>query len=206
MAKATTENAREKLVQAGVDQFRRAGFVATTVDEICVAAGVTKGAFFHHFQSKEALAEACLQQWSRQFAELQKSAPYHSVTDPLEKLLGAIDFFVNMFADPQTPKSCLVGTTVQEISETHPVLRKTAQDCFASGARQFEALLDDACRDRGVALDTASLAQMWMATIQGSLLLYKASRDESVIPTNLRHFSKYIETLFADQSAVSGKK
>lgn len=205
MTKATTENAREKLIQAGVDQFRYAGFVATTVDEICASAGVTKGAFFHHFQSKEALAKTCLQQWSRQFAEFQKSAPYHSVADPLKKLLGAIDFFADMFANPQTPKSCLVGTTVQEISETHPALRQTAQECFASGARQFEALLADASRDRGVALDTASLAQMWMATIQGSLLLYKASRDESVIPTNLRHFSKYVETLFANKPAASGK-
>jgi TetR/AcrR family transcriptional repressor of nem operon len=54
---APATSARDKIVAAAIDLFRRNGYVATTVDEICAAAGVTKGAFFHHFESKEDLAE-----------------------------------------------------------------------------------------------------------------------------------------------------
>ena len=196
MSKNTGENAREKLLVAGTDLFRRHGFVATSVDQICTEAGVTKGAFFHHFDTKEALAEACLAAWDERFKAMFAAAPFQSIDDPLERLLTAIDFFVAVFSNPQMHKSCLAGTTVQEVAETHPVLRDAAQACFASGEEKFQSLLDDACRDRRVPLDTASLAQLWIATLQGSLLLCKASRDESVVPTNLQHMKHYIESLF----------
>ena len=53
-------HARDKLIAAAHQEVRRQGYSATTVDQICAAAGVTKGAFFHHFESKEALAESPL--------------------------------------------------------------------------------------------------------------------------------------------------
>jgi len=195
MSKNTGENARETLVDSGTDLFRRSGYVATTVDEICTAAGVTKGAFFHHFPSKEALARECLQKWQLQMETLHRSAVYQTIDDPVEKVLASIDFMSEVFSNPDAQKSCLAGTTVQEISETNPVLREAAQSCFLQGEVYFQSLLDDACRDRGTTLDTASLARHWMGTIQGALLLYKASRDPAVISENLTHFRCYVASL-----------
>jgi TetR/AcrR family transcriptional regulator, transcriptional repressor for nem operon len=203
MPKIVGESAREKLLTAGTDLFRRQGFVATSVDEICTEAGVTKGAFFHHFQTKEALAEACLAAWDERFKAMFAAAPFQAIDQPLEKLLAALEFFAGLFDDPNMLKSCLAGTTVQEVAETHPVLREAAQNCFLSGERHFQALLNDACCARGLKLDTASLARLWMATMQGSFLLCKASGDPSIVSTNLRHFTHYIESLFADVSRAA---
>ena len=195
MAKKSPENAREKLLEAGTELFRRRGYVATSVDEICHAAGVTKGAFFHHFESKEMLAESCLCAWERRIVAIHETAPFQALTDPREKLLACIDFFIGVFSNPDMCKSCLAGTTAQEVSETHPVLREAAQTCFASGEGEFQKLLDAACDDARIKLDTVSLAQLWMATLQGSILLSKAARDESLIGANLRHFRQYVESL-----------
>src|SRR3546814_5742043 len=68
-AKAPRGNARGKLVAAAHRTVRRKGYAATSVDEICVAAGVTKGAFFHHFVSKEALAVAAAEGWTERSEE-----------------------------------------------------------------------------------------------------------------------------------------
>ena len=57
-------DARTRLLEAGRDVIRAQGYSATTVDDLCKAAGVTKGAFFHHFASKEALAIAAAGYWS----------------------------------------------------------------------------------------------------------------------------------------------
>jgi TetR/AcrR family transcriptional repressor of nem operon len=200
MPKKSAENARDSLIQAGTDLMRRSGYVATSVDEICTAAELTKGAFFHHFPSKEALAEACLHNWQEQMATLHRSAAYQSLSDPVEKVLASIDFMIEVFSNPDVQKSCLAGTTVQEVSETNPVLREAAQACFVQGEAYFQSLLDaachsDACRSRGVTLDTASLANHWMCTMQGSLLLWKASRDPAVIRENLTHLKNYIASL-----------
>jgi TetR/AcrR family transcriptional regulator, transcriptional repressor for nem operon len=196
VAKSNAENAREKLVKAGIELFRRKGYVATTVDEICDDAGLTKGAFFHHFESKEALAEECLHEWDCRVIAMHEQAPFQAVADPVDKLLAAMDFFVGVFENPNMVKSCLAGTTVQEVSETHPKLREAAQKCFASGERYFQNLLADASASRGVTVDTSSLAKLWMATLQGSLLLCKASREDAVIPSNLKHIREYIRRLF----------
>lgn len=51
-------SARARLLDAAVETIRTKGYSATTVDELCAAAGVTKGAFFHHFDTKEDLAVA----------------------------------------------------------------------------------------------------------------------------------------------------
>jgi TetR/AcrR family transcriptional repressor of nem operon len=202
MVKKEAENAREKLLTAAIELIRRNGYVATTVDEICTEAGVTKGAFFHHFESKEALAHTCLQQWRQQFTAMVQSAPFHAVADPVDKLVGCMDFFISVFGNPNVVKSCLAGTVVQEVSESHPALRESAHSCFTSAEGFFQSLLDDACRDHNPRLDTASLAKLWMATLQGSFLLCKASRDETVIPANLKHVKQYIETRVAAHTAT----
>ena len=187
--------AREKIVAAAIDLLRQNGYVATTVDEICAAAGVTKGAFFHHFESKEALAETCLAAWNCQMQGLVAGAPFQALSDPVQKLLGCLDFFIGVFEDPRVMKSCLAGTTVQEVSETHPALRDAAQACFVSAAQQLTDLFNAACRAKRRKLDTAGLAKLWVATLQGSLILYKASRDEAVIANNLRQVREYVRML-----------
>jgi hypothetical protein len=49
---AESRNARDRLLNAAVCIVRQKGYHATSVDELCAAANVTKGAFFHHFKSK----------------------------------------------------------------------------------------------------------------------------------------------------------
>ncbi|NJL31801.1 MAG: TetR/AcrR family transcriptional regulator, partial [Phycisphaerales bacterium] len=49
---------RQKLVDAALYIIRLKGYSATTVDDICNKAGLTKGSFFHHFASKQDLAVA----------------------------------------------------------------------------------------------------------------------------------------------------
>lgn len=194
--------AREDLLAAGIELFRRNGYVATTVDDICAQAEVTKGAFFHHFASKEALAEACLQQWDAAAAARDQSAPYHAIDDPIEKLLACLDFYIAMFGNPRLLKSCLAGTVVQEISESNSVLRDAAQQCFIHAEQQFAALLKEAARARRKKLDALALAQLWMATLQGSLILCKASQDDRVIARNLRQIREHVCLLLG----VAGKK
>lgn len=191
MAKAES-GVRQRLIAAATDLFRRAGFVAVTVDEICRQAGVTKGAFFHHFESKEALAHECLAAWDRMAQGLEQGAPFQRATDPVEKVLGYMDFFTGLFSNPKLFKSCLAGTTVQEVADTNPALRESAHACFRSAQSRLEALLSAAARQQRKRLDAASLASLWMSALQGSLILSKASQDESVITTSLTHVRQYI--------------
>jgi TetR/AcrR family transcriptional regulator, transcriptional repressor for nem operon len=189
---------RTKIINTASELIRRKGFLATRIEDVCEQSGMTKGAFFHHFKTKEDLAEACLLAWSEMMTETLKTAPFQKARTPKARVVGAMDLFIKVFDDPNTLKSCLVGTTVQEVSETHPQLRTAANECLTKLSGFFTNILDDACRDAKPRVDTASLANLWISTIQGSLILYKASRESSVIRKNLQHVKQYIAGYLPD--------
>src|SRR5215467_15538476 len=93
-------DARTRLLDAAMRVIRQQGYSATTVDDICGAAGVTKGAFFHHFASKQDLGVAAATHFGQMAARLFGSAPYTEFADPLDRLLGYIDFRSALLTGP----------------------------------------------------------------------------------------------------------
>jgi AcrR family transcriptional regulator len=89
---AARSDARTKLLEAALSVIRTKGYSAASVDELCAAAGVTKGAFFHHFKSKDELGVAAADYWSATTGALFAAAPYHGHPDPLDRVLAYVDF------------------------------------------------------------------------------------------------------------------
>ncbi len=63
MAQQRSEETRERILNAAVKKFGAAGYEAASVDDICVEAGVSKGAFYHHFPSKQSVFLALMNDW-----------------------------------------------------------------------------------------------------------------------------------------------
>ena len=83
---------KQRIINAALSEIRTNGYSATTVDNLCEKAGVTKGAFFHHFKSKEDLAVNAADYWSSMTGDFFAQAPYHKHSDPLARILGYVDF------------------------------------------------------------------------------------------------------------------
>src|SRR4249919_4330325 len=82
--------AQTRLLDAALHVIRAKGYSASTVDDVCARAGVTKGSFFHHFKSKDELALAAVQHFSAMAQGLFATAPYHQHADPLDRLLAYV--------------------------------------------------------------------------------------------------------------------
>ena len=119
--------ARESLLEAAQHLMLAQGFAATTVDHICQAAAVTKGAFFHYFKSKDELAKATFDRFCRRGGERYQRAPFLKERDPLERLNGYVDFTIAQVKHPLRD-SCLVGMFSQELADSHPMLRTMCDD------------------------------------------------------------------------------
>ena len=198
MARTANPKTRDSLMEAAFGLVRRKGLAATSVDEICVAAGVSKGAFFHHFKSKDELAAATAQHWSDVTEPFFADAPFHEADDPVERLLGYVDLRAQMMAGDIAAFSCVVGTMVQEAWATSPAVQAGAWD---SMSRHAEALVPDieaakAARGIGDQLDARSLALHTVAVVQGAFILAKASGDPATSAETVRHLRRYIEMLF----------
>src|SRR5262245_35657542 len=119
---------RRRLLDAAQSLMLSKGFVATSVDEICSQASVTKGTFFHYFEGKEDLGKAALDR----FASCQEGRFLEAcseIEDPLERIYCWIACGIRASRDPSS-QGCLVGTFAQEISDTHPALRRRCEQVF----------------------------------------------------------------------------
>src|SRR5262245_29948017 len=135
---------KQKLLDAAQELMLAKGYTATSVDEICEAAGLTKGSFFHYFEGKEHLGRVVAQHFYASMQQLFQSAPFHQKEDPLDRVFGRVDFLIDLSRGPQSGRGCLLGTFVQELSATHPTIRSVCANCFDEAARSFKRDLDEA--------------------------------------------------------------
>jgi len=197
---AKAPSARTRLLEAAHGVVRRQGYSGTSVDDLCRAAGVTKGAFFHHFASKEALAVAAAEAWTEMArARIFTDAPWQRHHDPLDRVLAHIDFRFAMLDGPVDAFTCFVGTMVQEAFATNDKIRAA---CDASITAYAERLAEDVqaaidvhgARDGVAALDLAYHIQ---GVLQGAFILAKAKGDAGIARASVAHLKRYVETIFS---------
>jgi TetR/AcrR family transcriptional repressor of nem operon len=201
-AKATRSAAqpdgRSRLLDAAMQVIRERGYSATTVDDICGVAGVTKGAFFHHFKSKEELGVEAAGHFARMAEELFGAAPYRELADPLDRLLGYIDFRAAMLTGPIAGYTCLLGTMVQEAYDSHPAIRNACETYIGGHAAR---LSEDIAAAKALYAPAApwsaeSLGLYTQAVLQGSFILAKAKGGPEVARDCVAHLRRYILQLF----------
>ncbi len=190
--------ARNRLLDAALALFRAQGYTATTVDQLCAAAGVTKGAFFHHFASKEALGVAAAEYWGESTSALFAGAPYHQPGDPLQRLVAYVDFRKALLRGTPAQVCCYAGTVVQEMYQASPALREACAACIYNHAATLEADISAACEQHRLAPDWTprSLALHTQAVLQGAFVLAKASDAIAVAEQSCDHLKRYIQMLF----------
>lgn len=202
MARKQNPSTRPSLLEAAFTVIRTKGYAATTVDDICARAGLSKGAFFHHFSSKEDLAVAAANHWSDVTGALFTDAPYHQPDDPLERLLAYVAFRKELIQGSVPEFTCLVGTLTQETYETSEAIRNACWDSISGHADTLTADIEAAMQRYNVQGDftAESLALHTQAVIQGAFILAKASHDPQRAVECLDHLHRYLELLFIPQN------
>jgi TetR/AcrR family transcriptional repressor of nem operon len=188
---------KQRLLDAAQQLMLAKGFGATTVDEICEAAKLTKGSFFHYFESKDHLCKELLERFCASGEQLHGSL-CGTESDPLKRVFAYIDGIIACSTDPTMNQGCLLGTFAQELSDTHPQIRSVCAKGFDAWAKQFgqELAQAKAAYAPRASFDPKELADHFIALLEGSLILAKARQDPETIGRNMRHFRNYVKGLF----------
>jgi TetR/AcrR family transcriptional repressor of nem operon len=200
--RSSETGSRQKLLNAALTLIRAKGYTATSVDGLCEAAGVTKGAFFHHFKSKDDLGVAAAKYWAEVTGANFAAAPYHSHSDPLDRVLGYLDFRKTLLARTPSEISCLAGTMIQEVYSSHPEITQACAATIFDHAANIE-------KDIAAAMELYCIRGEWTAhslalhtqvVLQGSFILAKAKGDVEVAVESIDHLRRYIEQLFKNET------
>jgi len=193
---------KRKLLDAAVALMLRQGYTATTVDQICAEAGLTKGSFFHCFRSKVALGIAAMDHFSCGQGRAFKEAGFDQIDDPVARLHCLFETMADMIKSPQFPCACVVGNLAQEMAQSSPEFRESCDGHFSNFVAMVSALIHEAkkARTKTIEMDAEALAWMMCSLLQGSLLIARTRRNRGMVLKNLDHFRAYLDTLLGEPS------
>lgn len=190
------KDARTKLLDAALQVIRTQGYAATSVDALCAAAGVSKGAFFHHFRSKEELAVAAAAHFGA-MADGLYDAPWRLLDEPAARVLGYIALRRAIIDGEYAAFTCLLGTMVQEAYASSPAIRAACEAGIVDHALRLAPDIAAALAAAGRSEVAAeSLALHIQAVIQGGFILAKATGDPDAAADALDHLARYLTFLF----------
>lgn len=204
--KQIQHQSKTRFLDAALALVREKGYAATTIDDVCSTAQLTKGSFFHHFAGKEEMAVEAARHWSAVTGGLFALAPYTKLADPLDRVLGYVDFRQAIIQGEVPQFTCFVGTMAQEIHRTNPAIRQACDASIREHAARVEADIALAMEARGMKAEftAKSLALYTQAVLQGAFILAKAENGRETARECVGHLRRYIEMLFSQRETKGG--
>lgn len=173
------------------------GFPATTVDEVCKRAGVTKGSFYHHFGGKDDLGTTALQAYFDELKATFGAGAWIDEPDPVRRLRAFIAHAADVSTGPVMIKGCLLGSFALDLAESSPDVRERLSAMFVELRNMVADLIEPAARASGARLDAHALGDQFIAVLEGSIVLAKAHADPSATERGIWWFGQCLDLLLA---------
>lgn len=201
------ERTRERILDSAQALILDHGFGATTVDAVVGRAGITKGAFFHHFATKADLARALVERYAQMDRDhlarhLERARKLAS--DPLQQVLVLIGLYEEDFEAMEAPfPGCLFASYTYENKLFEEGTLEVLRDSTLMWRREMRALLEKvaAAHPPRVPVDMESLADLFYALTEGSFIMTKTLGDKTLLARHAKHLRTYLQLLFAPTPA-----
>lgn len=193
-------------MEAAQDLVLDRGFASTTVDAVLDETGLTKGAFFHHFDTKSDLGRALLERWADADAALLDRAMSRAerlANDPLQQLLVFVGLFDEADGDLAHDPGCLYASFCYERQLMDEESRRIVAEAMYRWRHRLVKKLEEiaAVHPPRAEVDLEALADSFGALIEGAYVLARATGDASIVGAQMRQFRSHVELLFGPDAS-----
>jgi AcrR family transcriptional regulator len=191
------ERTRERLLQAASREIYRSGFQSASLDNILATAEVTKGALYYHFDSKEALGYAIVEEIIAPDVRAKWFTPLQGRKDPIDALIGIVRRLSVRPDDVQG--GCPLNNLAQEMSPLDTGFRKRLEKVFHAWQEGVAAALREGQRDGRVRRDVEPVetAAFLIAMVEGYGSLAKNAQDPKVMKAGIGNIVNWLRSLRA---------
>ena len=189
------ERTRDRLLQAAFREVYRSGFQSAGLDTILAAAGVTKGALYHHFDSKEALGYAIVEEVIAPDLRGKWLRPLQTTKDPIHSLIGIVQA---ESVEPEDVRGgCPLNNLAQEMSPLDEGFRKRLAKVFRAWREGIAAALREGQIRGNVRrdVDPDETAGCLIAMVEGYVSLAKNAQDAKVSKEGKRNMASWLQSL-----------
>ncbi len=189
-----------RILDAAERLFESNGFAATSLDQIIEASGTSKGAFFHHFESKRALSQALVERYVEMDLTMLRAGldAVADVADPVSKVLGFLRYYERWATELVSAESaCLYLAVLTEQNLLDDETSEAVQRAIVAWRVEFAALIRAALSARGLRrrINADDLADHLFATFEGGYLLCRSLRSAEPMRQQLRVLRQLVEAL-----------
>ena len=188
---------RQRLLQAAYREVYRSGFQGAGLDSILAATGVTKGALYYHFESKEALGYAIVEEIVAKLTRERWLLPLRRSEDkdPVDALIGIVQ------AIPVRPRDvkggCPLVNLTQEMSQLDEQFRKRLEKIFHAWQEGVATALRRGQSQGTIRRDLVpeETASFLIAMVEGYQVLAKNAQDAKVWSVGIRNIVAWLKSL-----------
>jgi TetR/AcrR family transcriptional repressor of nem operon len=184
-------NTREDIVQAGLRCLAEKGFNAVGVQDITDTAGVPKGSFYNHFESKEALGAEIVARYGAN--QTRREILTDPALRPLQRLRRHFDRISTLYADSQFTRNCILGGFSAELANQSETIRESLRKLYGQWTKDLEATIAEAQAKGEIANKTkaSDLAAFLLDSYEGALLRARVER-------NRKSFDRFMKFAFGE--------
>jgi AcrR family transcriptional regulator len=191
------ERTREHLLQAAFREVHRYGFQSAGIDTILAATNVSKGALYYHFESKEALGYAIIEEIVAKLTRDRWMLPLQRSKDrnPIDTLIGAVRAIPHRPRDVK--RGCPLVNLAQEMSQLDEQFRKRLERIFHAW-REGVAMALRRGQSQGIVrrdLVPEETASFLIAMVEGYEVLAKNAQDAKVWDVGIRNIVGWLRSL-----------
>ncbi len=191
-------NLRERIIDESLRLFSLKGFLGTSIDDILHAANTSKGGFYNHFPSKDALFFEVLEEARRIWRERCLLG-----LDEIESPVGKIERLLENYRDQYLkdrehfPGGCIFVTFSVELDDLRPDLCEEVDTGFAGLKAMIERLLDEGKRSGELSGDmsTRAITEMLLAGMIGASVIYGVDKSTDGLNSSINTLIDFLEGL-----------
>jgi TetR/AcrR family transcriptional regulator, transcriptional repressor for nem operon len=200
------EGTRLRLLQAAFREIYRYGFQSAGIDTILATTNVTKGALYYHFESKEALGYAIIEEIVAEITKDRWLRPLRQSKDenPIDALIGIVQ------AIPARPRDvkrgCPLVNLTQEMSQLNEQFRKRLERIFKAWLEGIATALREGQHKGTVRRDLVpeETASFLIAMVEGYEVLAKNAQDAKVWNMGIKNIVSWLSSLRAPGNGKLG--
>ena len=174
---------RESLIRAAFEEIHRNGFRSASMDNILAKAGVTKGALYHHFDSKNALGYAVVEEVVQRWILERWLQPLEEAPDPIQALMDVLRHLGDKMIPAVVECGCPLNNLAQEMSPVDEGFRQRIYrvyqlwiqglaEAFRRGQQKGFVRTD---------IDPTKTAMFITASLEGAVGMAKSAQDPEVL-------------------------
>jgi len=192
------ENTRRRILQAAFEEFYRNGFQGGSINHIVDQAGTTKGALFHHFDGKNDLGCAVVEEVIQPLSRARWLDPLACSTDPIADLKRTLRQFVkDEVANGRLVQGCPLNNLAQEMSPLDEGLRKRVEKVYVAWRESLAAALQRGIKAGKVRKDISArnVAAFVVAAQAGIIGTAKNAQSEELMTQAGAGLFDYLDSL-----------